>query len=178
MNRLDKQQLGECGVIYESGTTALTGLDVCKITTLRDTVFSALTNALTAEVIPTRLIISGITDPTGNNSIIVSRSDGGVGRPIWQNGSGIGWNLQYSDNAWSLSDGDGIFYAATKESTADTPVGLTGWTLANGAGQPTIAVYNPSPTGITIPAGVDLYGKFTAVTLSSGAVALYKSDKL
>jgi hypothetical protein len=85
MNRFDKQQLGETGVIYESGTTALTGLDVCKITTLTTTTFSVLTN--------------------------------------------------------TVATGDAI-------------------------------------TGIAIPAGVDLYGKFTAVTLTSGAVALYKSDKL
>jgi hypothetical protein len=85
MNRFDKQQLGETGVIYESGTTALTGLDVCKITTITATTFSVLIN--------------------------------------------------------TLATGDAI-------------------------------------TGIAIPAGVDLYGKFTAVTLTSGAVALYKSDKL
>jgi hypothetical protein len=87
MNRFDKQQLGESGVIYESGTTALTGLDICKITTITTTTFSVLTNAL-----------------------------------------------------------------ATPTSDAIT--------------------------GIAIPAGVDLYGKFTNVTLTSGAVALYKSDKL
>lgn len=29
-------------------------------------------------------------------------------------------------------------------------------------------------TGITIPAGVTLYGNFTAVTLTSGAIAGYK----
>lgn len=85
MNRFDKQQLGEAGVIYETGTTALTGLDVFKITTLTATTFAILTN--------------------------------------------------------SLATGDAI-------------------------------------TGIAIPAGVDLYGKFTACTLTSGAVALYKSDKL
>jgi hypothetical protein len=85
MNRFDKQQLGETGVIYEKGTTALTGLDVCKITTITETTFAVLTNA--------------------------------------------------------VATGDAI-------------------------------------TGIAIPAGVDLYGKFTNVTLTSGAVALYKSDKL
>jgi hypothetical protein len=88
MNRLDKQTLGEAGVIYETDTTTpsvLTGLDVWKITTLKTTTFATLTNAVGA--------------------------------------------------------GDDI-------------------------------------TGIAIPAGVDLYGKFTNVTLTSGAVALYKSDKL
>ena len=85
MNRFDKQQLGEAGVIYETGTTALTGLDVCKITCLTATTFTALTN--------------------------------------------------------TLATGDAI-------------------------------------TGIAIAAGVELYGKFSAVTLTSGAVALYKSDRL
>lgn len=85
MNRFDKQASGEAGVIYETGTTALTGLDVCKITCLTATTFATLTNA--------------------------------------------------------LASGDAI-------------------------------------TGIAIAAGVDLYGKFTHVTLTSGAVALYKSERL
>jgi hypothetical protein len=87
MNRFDKQQTGETGVIYETGTTALTGLDVFKITTLTVTTFAVLTNTL------------------------------------------------------ADASSDAI-------------------------------------TGIAIPAGVDLYGKFTNITLTSGAVALYKSDKL
>lgn len=85
MNRFDKQNSGEAGVIYETSTTPRTGLDVCKITTLVTTRFTTLTNALA----------------TGSNI-----------------------------------------------------------------------------AGIDIAAGVDLYGRFTAVTLTSGAVAMYKADRL
>ena len=81
----DKQEYGEAGVIYETGTTALTGIDICRITCLTATTFATLTN--------------------------------------------------------TLGSGDAI-------------------------------------TGISIGAGVELVGKFTAVTLTSGAVALYKSAPL
>jgi len=86
MNRFDKQNSGETGVIYEKGTDARTDLDVCKITTLTTTRFAVLTNTLAS------------------------------------------------------SDSDAI-------------------------------------TGIDIAAGVDLYGRFTAVTLTSGAVAMYRSER-
>lgn len=84
-SKVEKQSYGEAGVIYETGTTALTGLDVCRITCLTATTFATLTNA--------------------------------------------------------LGSGDAI-------------------------------------TGIAIAAGVELQGKFTAVTLTSGAVALYNSAPL
>lgn len=83
--KAEKQNYGEAGVIYETGTTALTGLDVCRITCLTATTFATLTN--------------------------------------------------------TIGSGDAI-------------------------------------TGIAIAAGVELTGKFTAVTLTSGAVALYKSSPL
>ena len=83
-SKYEIQNYGEVGVIYETGTTALTGLDVCRITCLTATTFATLTN--------------------------------------------------------SLGSGDAI-------------------------------------TGIALGAGVELTGKFTAVTLTSGAVALYKSAK-
>jgi hypothetical protein len=86
MDRFDKQQLGESGVIYIVTSWAI-AVDIFKITTLTDTVFSALTNTL-----------------------------------------------------------------------------ATGDSIASG--------------GITIPAGTDLYGKFTSIRLASGAVAAYKSEKL
>ncbi len=85
MDKTQKQDYGEAGVIYETGTTALTGLDVCRITCLTTTTFATLTN--------------------------------------------------------SIGSGDAI-------------------------------------TGIAIGAGVELTGKFTACTLTSGAVALYNSAKL
>lgn len=82
---LDKQNAGLGGVIYETGTTALTGLDVAVIDCLTTTTFATLTNA--------------------------------------------------------LGSGDAI-------------------------------------TGIALPAGTQLRGKFTAITLTSGAIAAYKSVKI
>lgn len=82
---LDKQNAGLGGVIYETGTTALTGLDVAFIDCLTETTFATLTN--------------------------------------------------------TLATGDAI-------------------------------------TGIALPAGTRLYGKFTAITLTSGNIAAYKSVPL
>lgn len=82
---LDKQNAGLGGVIYETGTTALSSIDVAVIQCLTDTVFATLTN--------------------------------------------------------TLGSGDAI-------------------------------------TGVTLPAGTLLYGKFTAITLTSGAIAAYKSIPL
>ena len=85
MDRFERQESGEPGVIYETGTTALTGLDVHKIVCLTATTFSTLTDA--------------------------------------------------------YASGDAI-------------------------------------TGLALPAGTVLRGKFSAVTLTSGAVALYKAARL
>ena len=46
MNRYDKQQLGEAGVIYINSTTLFGGLDVWKITVLADAEFDSLLNSL------------------------------------------------------------------------------------------------------------------------------------
>lgn len=85
MTRFAIQDSGEPGIIYETGTTDLTGLNVHRIDCLTATTFSTLTNA--------------------------------------------------------YATGDAI-------------------------------------TGIALPAGTVLRGKFTAVTLTSGAVALYKAAPL
>lgn len=85
MTRFAIQDSGEPGIIYETGTTALTGLNVHRIDCLTATEFATLANA--------------------------------------------------------YATGDAI-------------------------------------TGISLPAGTVLRGKFTAVTLTSGAVALYKAAPL
>lgn len=85
MTRFEIQESGEPGVIYETGTTALTGLDVHKIVCLTATQFATLTDA--------------------------------------------------------YASGDAI-------------------------------------TGIAFPAGTVLRGKYSAVTLASGAVALFKAARL
>lgn len=84
-DRIDIQNAGQAGVIYETGTTVLTSLDVAKITILEAATFTTLTN--------------------------------------------------------TLATGDAL-------------------------------------TGFVIPAGIDLYGKFTAVTLTSGKIAMYKAAPL
>lgn len=62
----EKQDYGEAGALNETGTTAITGKDFCRIDCLTDTVFASLTEvALNAA--GTGDAITGITLPAGTS---------------------------------------------------------------------------------------------------------------
>jgi hypothetical protein len=73
---------------------------------------------------------NGLTATTAGNTI-VSHSSAGGGT----------WTITHytADNV--------IGYQATKVSTANTPVGLTGWTIVTGSGQPVITTRHSQHTG-------------------------------
>ncbi len=60
MTPQDKQAFGEAGYINETGTTAITGQDLCAIQCLIDTSFSSLTDLLASGD-----ALTGITFPAG-----------------------------------------------------------------------------------------------------------------
>ena len=70
----DKQNYGEAGVIYETGTTALTGLDICRITCLTATTFATLTNSIGSGDAITGIAIGAGTDLVGKFTAVTLTS--------------------------------------------------------------------------------------------------------
>lgn len=58
----DKQDYGEAGYVNETGTTAITGQDFCRIQCLTNTVFASLTDTLASGD-----ALTGITLPAGTD---------------------------------------------------------------------------------------------------------------
>ena len=191
MNRYGSQFFGESGVIYETGTTALSGLDIHRITTLQDTEFTTLTNRLAVSGItgdlPRSIFVSGtLTD--GTDSVVFpelffvgfSVDDGS---PIYTS-DGLTPAAQYAcyttEGLWVLTDGAVGVWQSLDSPTPLRPEQIETWeTGFASTGTPVITSGAiPTPTGVTIPAGIDLYGRFSAVTLASGAVAMYKAARL
>jgi hypothetical protein len=89
--------------------------------------------------IPDELTVTGITDPADSDPLILSRISDSEGYPAWNNDNGqwaVGWSL----GTWGLSNNNGGFmYIAIKISDETSPVGLTGWDVIDGTGQPTVA---------------------------------------
>lgn len=99
--------------------------------------------------IPEALIVTGITDPVDSDPIFVTRDGEIDGYPAWSNadswsvykvGSGATWRVSLNSD-----------YIAHIDSDAPSPVGLTGWTVLAGVGEPTVAEleWEPTPEGTT-----------------------------
>jgi hypothetical protein len=104
----------------------------------------ALTWASGDPNIPEILTITGITTPADSDPLTLTRGEDISGVPSWELVGGLEWTMSYVEGTWSLADGDAAVYAASKTDAAGTPVGLTGWTISAGAGQPVITGDNPA----------------------------------
>jgi hypothetical protein len=89
--------------------------------------------------IPSQLTITGVTSPIESDPLVLSRVADSAGYAAWEAGGFGGWRMANVSGDWILSSSFGLVYSATKTSAASTPVGLTGWTVAAGAGQPGVA---------------------------------------
>jgi hypothetical protein len=86
-----------------------------------------------------RLLITGITDPTDSDPLVLNYRANEEGRPAWGPGGGDN-NVFFSEDTWNIFvSGDSSDFIATKESTAATPVGLTSWFPVAGDGEPAVA---------------------------------------
>lgn len=111
-----------------------------------------------AGAIPDVIRVSGITDPVlGVDSLVFTRIDDVGDKPAWLAvGAGDNWFVEYDSGAWIIYTSG---YAASKTSAADSPVGLTSWTVTVGVGQPVvIAVGTRGDVGqLAIVSGADVY---------------------
>lgn len=103
-----------------------------------------LPDALSGAGDPNILTITGITSPGGVNPLSLTLqghqfTGDAVVRPSW---GGVGtWGvIGGSPGGWEIFGGGG--YHATHPSLAQTPIGLTGWTLLAGNGQPVFSGNN------------------------------------
>lgn len=90
--------------------------------------------------IPNGLNVIGITDPVDSWPIMLFRVIDNEGKPQWADNS-ENWIVYWSGGYWNLIHTS--FYAASNESEELTPVNLTGWDVAMGAGQPEISSIEP-----------------------------------
>jgi hypothetical protein len=126
-----------------------------------------LTNDASASVFsdtPTTITVTGITNPAGQDPIVLTKGDSTInGLPYWEKvvaSPGLSWLLSYDlDNTrWTLQDSRvSSPYIATKtDADPTTPVGLTSWTVTNGAGSPVLT--GSVSTGYIGGDGKDIYG--------------------
>lgn len=119
---------------------------------------------------PASLTITGITSPSGSNPLTVPQGDGENGYPDWLMGADDVF-VYWASGSWHIEmpigGGD---YSASKVSTAATPVGLTGWTISAGAGQPVITGSYDIPSVLGQAAIVshsdDTFTEWSAASLS------------
>lgn len=88
--------------------------------------------------IPSTLTVTGITPP--GSPLNIPRGDDLNGFASWlQGGIPIYSVTNDGEGVWTVFYTNGsVTYTATKASAAASPVGLTGWTVTEGSGQPTI----------------------------------------
>ena len=103
--------------------------------------------ALDVGIDPNTLIITGITAPADRDPLVLTMgglsrdADGNVAQ-WWHAGSpgsnDLSVHVSSIFGVWSITIGGSFSYTyeAIKISSAKTPVGLTGWTIITGAGQP------------------------------------------
>lgn len=96
--------------------------------------------------IPDTITVTGITEPAGSNPLVLPRIADSDGKPSW--GDGL-WQVYYLElmSTWAVFKNDST-YEAQKIVNSPTPIGLTGWGLLSGAGQPSIAGNADSATAI------------------------------
>jgi hypothetical protein len=99
-----------------------------------------------AGAIPEFLKITGITDPDVTEPMLFRRMANLGGLPAWEStNQGTEWTVTPGGGGWNLTENDDGFYSAVSPAGA-SPVGLTGWTIETGTGQPTIQAYLPDPS--------------------------------
>jgi hypothetical protein len=116
----------------------------------------------TISEIPDTLVITGITDPANSDPMIVPRVNDAFGFAQWKLTVNENQSVEVfnDDGDWTvlITDTEQV-YAASKTSSALTPVGLTGWTVGPGTGQPVIAAGEPAFGEVTGGTGLDIYGE-------------------
>ncbi len=95
--------------------------------------------------IPQNITITGITSPAASDPLDLVRIADDGDFPAWEGDDFLCYN---NDTDWVVEIAAGGSYIANIESLARTPVGLTGWTLDMGAGQPVIIGDAPIATHI------------------------------
>lgn len=88
------------------------------------------------------LVISSVATSGINGNVIYCGLI--LGEPAWstdgtQTAGASNTIVEYTGTAWKVSRGSS--YSATKTSAADTPDGLTSWTVGTGSGSPVIAAF-------------------------------------
>lgn len=112
-----------------------------------DVTFSSslkITGEVTYSEFPLYLNVTGITTPAGASDLDLELLSDTGSYPDWTDGQFVAF---YDDSPgelkWVIWNEDGIdpTYHATKVSNAATPIGLTGWTIIAGVGQPVITAF-------------------------------------
>lgn len=133
-----------------------------------------------------RLVITGITDPTGSDPLVLEPIADINGVPAWGKDD---WFMGSNTVGWSLVKGSVLSpdYYYRKVTDALSPVGLTDWTQFDGTGEPTvaaaaptaeqvIAAINANATLVTAEASGTVTGVVAAVpeTSLSGGLTTYE----
>jgi hypothetical protein len=110
----------------------------------------------------TNIVITGITSPADSDPLTLSPNGTLGGKDSWRLTSGDKvWDAYFDDgsNEWVVAEGVSVSFSAYKASTADSPIGLTGWS-------PDIGTF----TALTIAAGPSLVGTFVGQRCIVGTV--------
>ena len=110
--------------------------------------------------VPETITITGITDPAiPAGGLVLPRGEDISGFPQWSATlAGKLWIVRNTGlGDWTINEATSSTYAATKTSAADSPVGLTGWTVSTGTGQPIVA--GEAFGLIEGGTGLDIYGE-------------------
>jgi hypothetical protein len=92
--------------------------------------------------IPEQIVLSGISDPE-LGSLQLNFFGYQDGKPVYTASDSYSWEVTSSLGFWYIEADGGSAYGASLESSAESPVGLTGWTITNGEGQPVITGDTP-----------------------------------
>lgn len=93
--------------------------------------------------IPQALRITGITSPAASDPIILARVADVDGFPHWEDSTGQ-WEMATDADGFALAKAASA-YLAFVASAMQSPVGITGWTVGPGTGQPTVSAYLAPP---------------------------------
>lgn len=96
--------------------------------------------------IPQALRITGITSPAASDPIILARVADVDGFPHWEDSTGQ-WEMATDADGFALAKAASA-YLAFVASAMQSPVGITGWTVGPGTGQPTVSAYLAPPAAV------------------------------
>lgn len=124
---------------------------------LLDMISIGLTAPTNGNPYPETLTITGITDPADSDPLEMEFTGLSGGYPIWE-GDGGNWRLVQDEGGFLLYKivAEVTSYYASHPSVAESPIGLTGWDVTTGIGQPSI-------TGTGIVAATEAPPYFRAV---------------